>query len=79
LLGYWKFDDGSGTTATDSSGAIPANNGTLSGGAAFSASAAPITNYANPGAVNVNGATSSVVTVPNSAINKLTNNFTVMG
>jgi hypothetical protein len=30
LVGYWKFDDGSGTTAVDSSGS--GNNGTLTGG-----------------------------------------------
>ena len=30
LVGYWKFDDGSGTTAVDSSG--NGNNGTLNGG-----------------------------------------------
>lgn len=78
-LGYWKFDDGTGTIAVDSSGSTPANNGTLSGGAAFSASAAPITSFANPGALSVTGTSASLVSVPNSAINKLTNNFTVMG
>jgi hypothetical protein len=30
LVGYWKFDDGSGTTTVDSSGS--GNNGTLNGG-----------------------------------------------
>lgn len=79
LLGYWKFDEGTGTTAADSSGSVPANNGTLAGGAAFSASAAPITSFANPGALSVSAATSSKVMVPNSGINRLTNTFTVMG
>jgi len=31
LVGWWKFDDGSGTTATDSSS--NGNDGTLEGGA----------------------------------------------
>ena len=77
LLGYWKFDDGSGTTALDSSDYH--NNGALSAGATWSTNAAPITIYANPGAISLNGTTTGIVTVPNSAINKLTNNFTVMG
>jgi uncharacterized repeat protein (TIGR01451 family) len=77
LLGYWKFDDGTGTTAKDSSFSAPSNTGSLAGGAAFSASAAPTTTFTSSGSLSVSGATASVVTVPNSAINKLTNSFTV--
>ena len=77
LLGYWKFDDGSGSTALDSSDY--ARHGTLSGGAAMTAGGAPITSYANPGSLSVSGASASLVTIPNSAINQLTNNMTVMG
>ena len=32
LVGYWRFDDGTGTVATDSSGQQPPNNGTLVAG-----------------------------------------------
>jgi VCBS repeat-containing protein len=77
LLGYWKFDEGSGTTAADSSDYH--NNGTLSGGAAFTTTAAPITYYADPGSLRVSSVTTGVVTVTNSAVNRLTNNFTAMG
>ncbi len=31
LVGYWKFDEAGGTTATDSSGVVPPNTGTLNG------------------------------------------------
>ena len=76
LIGYWKFDEGSGTTAADSS--TYHNNGTLSGGAVFTTTVAPITSYADLSALNT-VTTTGLVTVPNSAINRLTNNFTVMG
>ena len=76
LLGYWKFDDGAGATALDASDYH--RDGTVSGGATWSADAAPITNYGNPGAISMSSST-GLVTVPNSAINRLTNNFTVMG
>ena len=76
LIGYWKFDEGAGTTAADSS--TYHNDGTLSGGAVFTTTVAPITSYADLSALNP-VTTTGVVTVPNSAINRLTNNFTVMG
>jgi hypothetical protein len=40
LVAYWKFDEGSGTTAYDSSG--QANNGTLQNGPAWVVSGAPL-------------------------------------
>ncbi len=79
LLGYWKFDEGTGTSAADSSGTLPPNNGTLGSGAVFTTTAAPITSFADPGSVNLSGATNRLITVPNSTINQLTNTFTVMG
>ncbi|MDZ4181640.1 MAG: LamG-like jellyroll fold domain-containing protein, partial [Candidatus Cloacimonadaceae bacterium] len=40
LVGYWKFDETSGTTAIDST--TPANNGVLANGAFFTASDLPL-------------------------------------
>jgi len=75
LIAYWKFDETSGTSAADSSGF--ARTGTLSSEASFVNTPAPITSYANPGALSLNGA--SMVSVPNGPINRLTDNFTLMG
>ncbi len=77
LIGYWKFDEGSGTTAADASGS--GLTGRLSGGASFTTTAAPVTAYANPGSISMITATSGLVTMTNSAVNQLTNNMTVMG
>ena len=53
LVGYWKFDDGSGTTAVDSSGS--GNNGTLTGGPTWT------TGRIN-GALSFNGSSTEVDT-----------------
>ncbi len=79
LLGYWQFDEGAGNTAADTSGSVPPNNATLASGAVFTTTAAPITEFANPGSLSVAGTTASTASVPNSAINRLTNTFSVMG
>lgn len=51
LVGHWKLDEGTGTTAADSSPV--ANTGTLMGDAAWTATAAPIPN--NPRAIALAG------------------------
>jgi len=52
LVGWWRFDDGSGTTAMDSSG--NGNDGTLNGGATW-------TDGRIGGAIQFNGADSAVI------------------
>ena len=52
LVGWWRFDDGSGTTAMDSSG--NGNDGTLNGGAQW-------TDGQIGGAIQFNGTDSSVI------------------
>jgi len=59
LVGWWKFDDGSGTTAMDSSG--NGNDGTLNGGAQW-------TDGQIGGAIQFNGSDSSV-TAPHIPLN----------
>jgi len=59
LVGYWKFDEGSGTTAYDSSG--NGNDGTLNGGAQWVAGQLG-------GAIQFNGSNSSV-TAPHIPLN----------
>ena len=77
LIGHWKFDEGSGSMAADSS--AYANDGVLSGGSSLSTDdPAPITTGDNPGALSVDGSTGTV-TIPNCAVNQLTSNFTLMG
>jgi hypothetical protein len=66
-LAYWRFEDGTGTTAADSSG--NGNTGTLENGALFSTNT-PLTNVprtgaANTGSVQLNGTNQSVV-IPDS-------------
>lgn len=59
LVGYWKFDDGTGTTATDDSG--NGNDGSLGVGASWVASEAPPDSYIEITPVNAatNGLTRS--------------------
>jgi hypothetical protein len=67
LVGYWKFDETSGTTAADSSG--NGNTGTLTNGPAWT------TGGMNNGALTFNG-TSQYVSVPD-ASNLRGNNYTI--
>jgi hypothetical protein len=54
LVGYWRFDEASGTSASDSS--MSANTGTLLNGAAFSSAAHfPNADFANSGGVTLDG------------------------
>ena len=66
----WKFDDGSGTTASDSTGNGSA--GTLGGGASWSSG------LIGSGSLDFNG-TSGYVSVPSpsSALSSVSNNFTI--
>ena len=61
VMGYWKFDEGSGSTALDSSGHN--GNGTISG-AVYSTNHAPVTGSTYSLSFNGNG---DLVTVPNSS------------
>ncbi|HXI58344.1 MAG TPA: LamG domain-containing protein, partial [Polyangia bacterium] len=55
LVGYWKFDEGQGTTVRDASGT--GNDGTLSGNANWTESSLPSIAFDNHNAVTFNGTT----------------------
>jgi hypothetical protein len=63
LVGYWKFDEGAGTTAADSSG--NGNNGTLINGPTWTGVTAPLS-YSNPQALSFDGV-NSYVRIPDSS------------
>lgn len=67
MVGWWKFDDGSGTTVTDSSGS--GNTGTLNNGVSgtWSASVSPSTCLPNPYCMDFSAASNSWVGVPNAS------------
>ncbi len=67
LVGHWKFDEGSGTSAADSSGS--GNNAALFGSPSW------ITGKVGSGALSFNG--SNYVKAPNSASLRITNDFTI--
>ena len=58
--GHWRFDEGTGTTVSDTSGHL--NNGTLQSGAGWT------TGQMGSGALALNGASNSWVDVPTTAI-----------
>ena len=58
--GHWRFDEGSGTAASDSTGHL--NNGTLQAGAGWT------TGQLGSGALSLSGATNSWVDIPTTAI-----------
>ena len=58
--GHWRFDEGSGTAASDSTGHL--NNGTLQAGAGWT------TGQLGSGALSLTGATNSWVDIPTTAI-----------
>ena len=68
LVGYWNFDEGSGTTAADSSGT--GNTGTLINGPAWT------TGKVGNGALSFDGA-DDYVNIPSSAIYDFAGDFTV--
>ncbi|MEK7563518.1 MAG: LamG domain-containing protein, partial [Patescibacteria group bacterium] len=53
LVGYWKFDEGTGTLAADSSG--HGNNGTLTLGPTWSADPTNVITFTNPYALSFDG------------------------
>src|SRR5262249_27167209 len=67
LMGWWKLDDASGTTALDSSG--NGNNGTLSGGTWTTGQVG--------GALNLNGVNQSVQAASTSSLNTPTTGITL--
>lgn len=69
LQGYWAFDEGSGTTAIDSSGT--GNTGTLTNGATYAAG------KIGPYSVNLVKASSQFVDVPSSSSLNITSDFTL--
>ena len=74
-VSHWRFDDGSGTTATDT--ILPALNGTLNGGATWSTDVARVF-IANPYAIALDGTTGFVEIPDDDAIDFDTNqDFTV--
>ena len=68
--GWWKFDEGSGTTAADSSGS--GNVGTLQTGAAWA------TGLVGPYCVSLPGSSTGYVDVPTPVVDT-TKSYTVMG
>ncbi len=61
LVGWWKFNDGSGVTATDSSSS--ANNGTLLSTAGWSTDKSMSCDISNMGSLSLPGTTGSYVNV----------------
>jgi hypothetical protein len=75
LVAYWTFDEGSGTTANDSSGY--GRTATLNNGASFSNAAFPAHKFADPFALNLVGTSHQYVNV-GTGINLAKTSFTVM-
>jgi hypothetical protein len=69
LVGHWTFDEGSGTTAYDSSG--NGYNGTISGGAAYT------TGRISTGALSFDGVDDFVTVAHNSALALANSEYTV--
>ena len=76
LVAYWTFDEGSGTTANDSSGY--GRTATLNNGASFSNAAFPVHKFADPFALNLVGTSHQYVSAGNGSINLANTSFTVM-
>lgn len=75
LVGWWPFDERTGTTANDKSGF--AHNATLSGGAAFSIPDKPVIDD-NGSSLSNTGTNTSVATAPASSSFDLLSSFSVM-
>jgi hypothetical protein len=63
LVGWWKFDEGSGTSATDSAGS---NTGTINGGSSY------VTGKVGPYALSFDGSSGYVDTSINAGVTKTT-------
>lgn len=68
LAGYWKLDEGSGTSAADASGTVSPNHGTLTGSTlpAWASTAAP-TVFADAYSLSFNGSNGQYVHVPDAS------------
>jgi hypothetical protein len=75
LVAYWTFDEGSGTTANDSSGY--GRTATLNNDASFSNAAFPAHKFADPFALNLVGTSHQYVSA-GTGINLAKTSFTVM-
>lgn len=67
LVGWWKFDEGTGTTAADSSG--NSNTGTLVNSPSWTAPSNSQIKYANPYCLTFNGSNNYVSVANNSTLN----------
>ncbi|MBL7183539.1 MAG: hypothetical protein ISS50_03710 [Anaerolineae bacterium] len=67
-MGYWKFDEGTGSTATDSAAAGYGNHGTLQGDTSWTSDVPP-TNFANPYALSFDGSGDYVEVPHNNSLN----------
>src|SRR5260370_14056002 len=70
LAGYWKFDEGSGTTASDAS--VDGYTGTLQSGASWT------TGQIGSHALSLNGSNTSYGDIPNTVVDT-TQSFSVAG
>lgn len=73
IIGHWKLDEGSGTSAADASGS--ANTATLNGPPAWSTDL-PVTKYGNGGSLLFSGTANSVV-IPKTTALQLTTSTTM--
>ena len=73
LEGYWKLNEGSGTTARDSSG--DARDGTLVGGVTYSTDKPDLDN--DPFTVSSSGAAGTAVSVPDASVWWFTGSYTL--
>jgi YD repeat-containing protein len=69
LVANWKFDEGTGTSASDSTG--NGSTGTLQSGASWSSG------VVGSGALNFNGTSGSVSVASTTALTSVSNNFTI--
>lgn len=67
-MGRWKFDEGTGSTATDSAAAGYGNHGTLQGHTSWTSNVPP-TNFANPYALSFDGSGDYVEVPHNNSLN----------
>ena len=74
LIGYWKFDEGSGTTAADASG--NGNTGNLVGNATRSSTIPPTIEFANPYSLSLDGSGDYVTTASSSVLGMVNGDFT---
>lgn len=76
LVGYWNFDEQTGTTAIDSSGMT--NDGTLNGNVAYSTAVLPPTTcFNNLSSLQFDGTGGSYVEVPNASSMNPTSQITI--